>query len=165
MAEQIITKEYLNELFEYRDGELYWKFRKSPSVKINKPLGYVSKYDRYSKVTIDRKSYKLHRIIFLFHKGYLPDYIDHINGNTLDNRIENLRETTYFGNTQNAKIRKDSSSSVKGVYFHKITKKWSASCQSNKKRYYLGLFDTIEEAEKVVKSARERLHMDFARHS
>ena len=51
MAEQIITKEYLNELFEYRDGQLYWKFKKSPSVNINKPLGYVANKDRYSKVT------------------------------------------------------------------------------------------------------------------
>ena len=164
MAEQIITKEYLNELFEYRDGQLYWKFKKSPSVNINKPLGYVANKDRYSKVTINRKSYKLHRIIFLFHKGYLPDYIDHINGNSFDNRIENLRETTYSGNNQNAKTRKDSSSNVKGVYFHKLTNKWTASCQSNKKRYYLGLFDTIEEAEKVVKCARNDLHGEFARH-
>lgn len=168
MADQDFThsKEYLFSIFDYIDGKLFWIKPLSPNKRLlGMEAGSATKHDRYKKVMIDKKSYKVHRLVYFMHHNYFPVYIDHINGNTFDNRIENLRDVTYTQNNQNAKIRKDSTSGVKGVYLHKATGKWTASCQANKKRLHLGLFDTIEEAEKAVKSAREQLHGSFARHN
>jgi HNH endonuclease/AP2 domain len=160
-----LSQNLVAELFSYEDGCLYWNKQKSPSVNLFEKAGSSSEKDRYLRVMINHQSYKVHRLVFLLHHGYMPNYVDHINGDTFDNRIENLRDATYAQNNQNAKIRKDSTSGVKGVFFHKATGKWTASCQVNKKRTHLGLFLTIEEAEKAVKSFREQSHGEFARHS
>jgi hypothetical protein len=160
-----LSQNLVAELFLYEDGCLFWKNRKSPSVKLFEKAGSASAKDRYLRLMINHQSYKVHRLVFLLHHGYMPNYVDHINGDTFDNRIENLRDATYAQNNQNAKIRKDSTSGVKGVFLHKASGKWAASCQVNKKRQHLGLFLTIEEAEKAVKSYREQSHGEFARHS
>lgn len=159
-----LTQNLLSELFTYENGNLYWKTRKSPSVDLSKKAGSASSTDRYLRLMVNKQSYKVHRLVFMLHHGYMPKYIDHINGNTFDNRIENLREATYNQNNQNASIRKDNSSGIKGVYWHKITGKWSASCQVDNKRKYLGLHETIEKASNAVKSFREQHHGEFARH-
>ena len=126
----------------------------------------VLRPDGYLQVMIEGQIYLAHRLAWLYVHGVMPThYIDHINGNTFDNVIANLRDATVEQNNQNAKTRKDSTSGIKGVYIHKLTGKWAAACQSNKKRKHLGLFDTIAEAEKAVKSYREQLHGEFARHT
>jgi hypothetical protein len=164
MANKDITKELLLTLFDYKNGCLYWKAPAAHNVKIG-DLVNSGASERYLRVMVNSISYKVHRLVFLMHYGYLPKYIDHINGNTKDNRIENLREASYCQNNQNASIRKDSSSGIKGVYWHKPTKKWTASCQVNKKRHHLGCFDDIKAAENAVKLAREQYHGEFARHN
>lgn len=160
-----LTQDLLKELFLYKNGCLFWKQAKSNNIKLFDQAGSASNTDRYLRVMINKTSYKVHRLVFLYHHGYLPKYIDHINGDTFDNRIANLREATYDQNNQNARIRKDSTSKIKGVYLHKSSNKWAASCQVAKKRTHLGLFGTIEEAEKAVKSFREQHHGSFARHT
>ena len=159
-----LSQNLVAELFLYKNGCLFWKKKKSPSVNLFEKAGSASEKDRYLRVMINKQSYKVHRLVFLLHHGYMPRYIDHINGDTFDNRIANLRDATYAQNNQNAKIRKDSTSGVKGVFLHKASGKWAASCQVNKKRQHLGLFATIEEAEKAVKSFRNQHHGEFARH-
>lgn len=160
-----LTQDLIKELFLYKNGCLFWKVKKANNVKLFEQVGSASKTDRYLRVMLNKKSYKVHRLVYFLHYGYMPKYIDHINGDTFDNRIANLRDATVEQNNQNAKIRKDSTSGIKGVFIHKLTGKWAAACQSNKKRKHLGLFDTIAEAEKAVKSYREQLHGEFARHT
>lgn len=70
--------------------------------------------------TISRKKYKVHRIIY---KMFYPDFdealtIDHIDGNPMNNRIENLRAVTHKQNMRNIKKRKDNSSKITGVEFY-----------------------------------------------
>ena len=162
MAEQIITKEYLNEVFEYKDGHLYWK---KPGGKryINKLAGAVVK-NKYIQIQHNGKRMLAHRLIYMMFHGYLPEFVDHINGNGFDNRIENLREVTHSQNLMNSKLRDTNKTGVKGVHWHKKSQKWYAVITTNKKQKHLGQFDTIEEAEKVVKCARNDLHGEFARH-
>ena len=100
----------------------------------------------------------------MFH-GSLPDHIDHIDGNRLNNRIENLRSASKVENGQNAKLSKANKSGFKGVSWYKASSKWAAECWVNKKKHYLGYFDTIEQATFAVKSFREQNHGLFARHS
>lgn len=91
------------------------------------------------------------------------ELVDHINGDTLDDRRENLRLATNSQNQHNAKRRIDNSSGYKGVAFHKLSGKWSASICYQGKQKHLGLFATPEAAyEARCKKALE-LHGDYAR--
>lgn len=158
----MFEQKYLNELFDYKEGELYWKVRKSQRSKIGSKCGYVAS-DGYMTTTINGKSYKNHRIIYMMFNGFLPEYIDHINGNLLDNRIENLRPATVTQNQYNQSKRKDNTSGVKGVTWSKLHKKWIARLNANKKTIHVGLFDDINEADKSLQEARKLYHGEFAR--
>ena len=111
--------------------------------------------------------FKVHKVVWEMFNGKSPEgmQIDHINGNKLDNRIENLRIATYAENQWNAKTRVDNKSGVKGVCWHKATRRWLAQIKHNKVLHYLGVYDTIEEAAKVVQDKRIQLHGEFARHA
>ena len=158
-----LTQDLLNELFEYRDGVLYWKVSKSNNIKVGDAAGSLNATG-YFYTKINNKRYLNHRIIFLMHHGYLPQFLDHIDGNSVNNSIENLRPATPFENNRNARTRKDNTSGFKGVSWYAPSKKWKARLMINKKEKYLGLFKTLEEAVEAVKKARKELHGEFARH-
>tara|TARA_B110000858_G_scaffold143389_1_gene162838 strand:- start:172 stop:570 length:399 start_codon:yes stop_codon:yes gene_type:complete len=109
----------------------------------------------------------VHRIVYERTHGKKPKgmQIDHINGDILDNRVENLRIATYAENQWNAKKRVDNTSGVKGVCWKKNLNKWYAQIKHNKELLYLGVFKDKKEAEKVVRKKREELHGEFARHA
>jgi hypothetical protein len=72
--------------------------------------------------------------------------VDHINGDTLDNRKENLRAANRTQQTRNTSSRKGSTSSFVGVHFHKLTGKWRSQIKIDGKIRSLGLFASQEEA-------------------
>jgi len=92
-----------------------------------------------------------HRFIMNPPKGMM---IDHINGNGLDNRKENLRIVTSAENSRNKGKFKNNTSGFKGVYYMKKSKKminerskpWMAGIRHNKKDIHIGYFSTPEEA-------------------
>lgn len=161
-----LTQSKIHSLFEYReDGNLLWKVSSTNRVRIGDIVGYLN-IAGYHRVQIDRKKYFLHRLIYMYHHGSLTPGmdIDHIDGNKSNNRIENLREITHSQNLMNAKINKNSKTGVKGVYFSKKAKKYQTQLVINGKNTYLGTYSTLEEAEKVMKEAREKYHGEYARH-
>jgi len=147
-----LTAGQLNELFEYRDGNLYWKPQKTGTIDGS---GYI-------QTGIKGKYYKNHRLIFLMHHGYLPDVIDHIDGDRTNNRIENLREATRAENNYNAKKPKHNKSGVKGVHWVNWYGKWRARFNVNKTVIDVGYFDDLEEAKKAIEKARKKYHKQFA---
>ena len=152
--------EEIKEKFEYRDGNLYWREgngRKSGKL-INGGMGL------YKVCTVNRASYYQHRLIFLYHHGYMPKYLDHINNDRHDNRIENLRAVSARQNQHNRSINKNSTSGVKGVCLHKPSGKWMAHVCCDSKSYYGGLHDNIHDAAQATKDLREKLHGKFANH-
>lgn len=75
--------------------------------------------------------------------GY--DYCDHKNGNTLDNRNENLRQTTYAMNMQNKKVYKNNKSGCHGVRQNNRSK-WVAGIRKDNNEYNLGVYENKEDA-------------------
>jgi hypothetical protein len=98
---------------------------------------------------INQKAHLAHRLVFLYHRGYLPEFIDHIDQNKLNNKIENLREITNSENQHNKGLNRNNSSGYKGVSWKRNHKKWRAGVQVNKKEIHLGYYDTPEEAYKA----------------
>jgi hypothetical protein len=98
----------------------------------------------------------------LYHNGYLPELVDHIDGNKLNNRIENLREASKQENAQNQKIRLTNSSGVKGVSWHRVNKKWKVALCKNYKPYYFGSYEDRELADLVAVEATDLLHKNFS---
>ncbi len=77
-----------------------------------------------------------------------PTQIDHINGNSLDNSISNLRNVTHTENQRNIKIQRNNTSGICGVrlYAYNRTKKWVSSIRRNGKTVTLGYFLDLNDA-------------------
>lgn len=163
MADQDITKEILNFLFDYKDGELYWKF----SLSSKSPKGCIAgsiKNDKYRRIAINKKPYLAHRLIFMMFHGYMPKIVDHIDGNRINNRIENLREATHSQNQWNAGKNKNNTSGYKNVTWNTRKSKWLVNIRTHKKDIHIGYFDDIELADLVAQEARDKYHGQFANH-
>lgn len=80
-----------------------------------------------------RKDFKLHQLIA---KAFIvnpenKEFIDHINHQKDDNRIENLRWSTSSENNKNASLKSTNTSGFRGVTYHKNKKAWCASCHDS----------------------------------
>jgi hypothetical protein len=158
----MITQELALKLFEYKDGCLYWK---SMPYKRNDLIGTeagTSDNDR-RQITINKKHYKTHRLVYLMFHGSMPKEIDHIDNNPLNNRIENLRPASRSEQCCNTTLRIDSTSGIKGVTWDKARNKWIVTINKNKKTVFRGRFDSLELAQLVSLEARNKYHGDFAK--
>jgi hypothetical protein len=160
MSQGWLTKELADSLFEYREGMLFWKEDRGYCKIKGKKVGSVTKAG-YFESKLNGKCFKVHRAIFVMHHGYIPEQVDHIDGNRQNNSIENLRPATPFQNKCNQAIYKSNTSGVKGVY--RKNNKWATQINYNGKRKNLGTFNTIEEASEFVDLARQMVHQEFAR--
>lgn len=102
----------------------------------------------YAASNIKGERVLMHRFLINIPKGFETD---HKNGNSLDNRKENLRKATHGQNIHNSKLRKDNTSGFKGV--RKQGNKYIARIQINNKQIHLGYFDTALQAAQAYKSA------------
>tara|TARA_Y100000389_G_scaffold45658_1_gene40516 strand:+ start:7166 stop:7681 length:516 start_codon:yes stop_codon:yes gene_type:complete len=154
------SQKKLQELFDYRDGQLYWKERINSSIDLSKPAGYI-RNDGYRGIKIEGKTYKAHRLIWKYHYGKDPkELIDHIDGNKTNNNMENLREATQQQNGFNRGPQKNNKLGIKGV--RKQKNKYIAAIVINGKEKYLGMFNTIEEARLVREEAENKLFKEFS---
>ena len=102
----------------------------------------------------------MHRLILHPAQGEL---VDHINGNTLDNRRTNLRIATPQQNMQSRKVCSRSETGLKGVGWHKARRKYHARIQLQGMRYHLGFFLDAENAALTYDAAARLLFGEFAR--
>jgi hypothetical protein len=149
-----ITQEFLIENFDYKtDGYLVAKCNgKVLDVKPNK-LGYKT-------IRLCGKSIPYARLIFLFHFGFLPIVVDHISGNTSDNRIENLRAATHKENVRNRKPTKNRDL-PKGVA--KRGNRFFVAICVNRKTISLGSFSTSQDAATAYNKGALKYYGNFAK--
>lgn len=126
---------------------------------ISNSLGnhYVAFNERRSDGSIVKKL--LHREILgrvLGRSLKRHEYVDHINHDPFDNRIENIRLATNQQNQANRRLGSNNKSGYKGVSWHRQRSKWRSQIVVNTRYTHLGYFDTPEEAyEAYVKAAKE----------
>jgi hypothetical protein len=156
-----LSCEKVKELFDYKDGELFWK-KIGPNKRTDRPAGTVNR-DGYRRIKYMYKLYAVHRLVWTYHGNAPVAFIDHINGDVLDNRIENLRAATHSQNCMNTRLRSDNTSGIKGVRWSKLKQKWIGTVGVNYKNYCAGEFDTKEKAAEAVAKLRQELHGEFAR--
>lgn len=153
----------LHEMFEYRDGALYWKIHKGKCARGDR-AGCINPTTGRRRICINRKLYSEHRIIFAMHFGFFPKFVDHADLNPLNNKIENLRQATIAQNMWNRGLSKTNTSSAKCVFWVKSRKKWRVRIRVNGKRISFGSFEDFELAELVAIEARNKYHGEFCRH-
>jgi hypothetical protein len=113
-----------------------------------------------------RKLFYVHRLVaFTFLENHdNKREVDHINHETQNNTVNNLRWATSSQNQHNKKISSNNSSGFKGICFHKLKQKWYARIILNYKSIHIGYFDELSDAEMAIKEARERLHGEYFNH-
>lgn len=160
MSEQTeaLTQQRLHELFDYADGVLLNKTIRRSQIKVGYPAGHRTKRG-YTNIRVDGRMYKAHRLIFLFHHGYMPDLIDHIDCDRTNNRIENLRACNKSENGMN-RAGSYGKAAARNVY--KRGNKFQVHMKREGRAYYIGTFDDFYEAKDAAADARSRLFGVFA---
>ena len=94
----------------------------------------------------------------------MPKFIDHIDGNPSNNKIENLREATNNQNQHNKTINSNNKSGIKNVHWSNSMKKWCVQITINKKIQTIGFYEALEMADLAAQKARNNLHKEYANH-
>ena len=144
-----IDVEELRKTFRIRNGNLERLNYHYPNGKWT-VVENKSNVHGYCQVWFNGTKIYYHVIIWILSTGKdIPQglEIDHINGNKIDNRIENLRLVTSRGNNQNREKHRDGE--LVGCYYHKRDKKFIANIRISGKKIHIGLFETEKEAHKA----------------
>ncbi|MGA2094021.1 MAG: HNH endonuclease [Sedimentisphaerales bacterium] len=140
------------------DPDIYYKFRHLKLFLFGDKTNYYaacSIKDQLGRTSIKR----LHRLITNAPDGLL---VDHRNGDSLDNRIANLRFATRQQNSCNSRKQDNCTSKFRGVSWNKCRNKWRAALQDNKKCVFRKSFDSEIEAAKAYDEAAKLYHREFA---
>jgi len=164
----MITKIDLNNLFDVypNEGKFVWKNVSKHHKRLNGqeagcPCATHNK-KLYWTIKINNTRYKRGRLMFLYVYGKFPNpCIDHINGNSIDDRIENLREATVLENAWNHKNRKRKIDLPMGVR-NMANGKFQARISYKGKQLHLGVFETPNEAKVIYETKRKELYGKFA---
>ena len=143
-------------------GVLFWKdkYSKHSPIIVGREIGTPNKSGLHFKFM--GKDLLNHRVAWFLHYGRWPDvFIDHKDGNPLNNKLENLRLANRIQNSANRKSSKSGSSKYLGVCFAKSQGKWQAAVGTPKK--YLGQYDKEEDAAKAYNKAAKELYGEYAR--
>ena len=157
--------EVIHDLFTYdpETGNLYNK--KSRMGATAGKIAGTRESEGYRSVSINMRRYRVHRIIYMMVHGVDPGRreIDHINGDTEDNRPENLRLATHSENRRNTGALSNNKIGLRGVNWHKARKRYRACISIDGKQRHIGYFVSPIDAAKTYDQAARTHFGDYAR--
>jgi len=184
-----MTQQFLKESLTYsEDGTFYWRkdrpiehfatlrgYNVYLTQRAGKLAGKVAIneiYENGQKLSRDsrdillshkgiKKKFPTHKLVYLYHHGYVPDVIDHINGNYLDNRIENLQELNLQLNTAKATMFSHNTSGYRGVRYRERDSKWIVNIKVDGKGYYVGQYENLEYAAEVYNYVSSKIFGEY----
>ena len=149
---------------KYEDNELWYLYSHNSRGALKNPRWIkfkqndtITRGQCYKRITIKNKDYRVHRVIYKIHNpewdiedSSTSNQIDHIDINSLNNNIENLRVATHQQNMCNRNF--------KGYSFDKSRNKWRVRIKINGKPINGGYFNTEEEAIKKRAELKNQYH-------
>lgn len=152
------SKEELDEIFELRGCELWRKAYVDASGRKREERlvrNKVNTTQGYCYVSFKGRVVKYHAIIYILYHGGVKNgcIIDHLDGNPINNNIENLMAKTNRENSQNQRMHREGR--LGGCCFHKREKKWTAYIQKKEKLISLGNYPSELEAHQIYLKALE----------
>ena len=153
--------------YDSETGNLFWTTHSNCyGLRTKGPAGCISSGYRGIRIWLKGKRfyYRNHRVVWFLNYGYVPDFLDHIDGDKLNNRVENLRPATNSLNQRNklstGSCKFKGVDIVKGKYYRSRLKK-------DGKQLHLGYFKTPEEAarayDKFIEEELTPLERQFAK--
>ena len=154
----LISKERILKYLVYdkENGQFFFR-QDHRSNKVRGKLAGCLQREEYFAIGIEYRKYFVHRLVWIIEKNTNPEMIDHINGNKLDNRIENLRASDQRRNQQNQYRHRDGK--LVGTSFRKSTGMWRSLIKINRKSKELGSFKTAELAHQRYLQEIKRLNL------
>lgn len=117
----------------------------------------------YRQFKFNGVRYLYHRVMFYIFNGYMPEFVDHIDGNPRNNNATNLRQATRSQNMINRKTQKNNKAGRVGVDYMPNGGVWRAQIHKDGKKIYLGTFGTIIDAVAERMRAERELHGEYSR--
>lgn len=148
--------------YDPEQGTLTWKVDRGYNKLQGKEIKNIDAFG-YNVVAFNKRFYKAHRVIFHLMGEEVPEYVDHKNGDRLDNRWCNLRAATATQNTTNSKPRSNAQHPFKGVDFSKEWGKFRARITEGKKTRLIGYYQTAEEAAEAYNQESLKVFGEFAK--
>ena len=149
-----LTADRVRELLSYNPDSGVFTWRVSRPGRKAGSLAGTPDGRGYWRISVDDKSYRAHRLAWLWVHGTWPVEIDHKNQIKTDNRIDNLRPVTRAQNQQNRPRFKNNTSGFSGVSWKAREARWRAVFCMNCVRKELGLFKTPEAANEAIQRYR-----------
>jgi hypothetical protein len=153
-----LTQQRLKELVFYcpKQGNFY-RLKKVSNLKLGIVVAKPSK-NGYLRMHIDGRLYYMHRLAWLYMHGSFPAYIDHVDGNRQNNKLENLNDVKASENFQNVAKKSIAQSGLKGAYFDKKSKLWQSKIRASGKNISLGYYKTAELAHQAYLDGKKKYH-------
>lgn len=163
MSKKVISQSRLKELFDYhQDGYFIEKTNRGRNcaTKLGTILTVKNHTSGRFKITIDGGYYFYHRMVFLWHYGFLPKILDHKNRNPVDNRIENLRAASNSQNVTNRSLPAKNKSGYRGVSLKlgNRNKIWLATADNT----FIGYFKNKKDAARAYDKMAKQIFGEFA---
>lgn len=155
-------REELKHALEYDSatGKFKWKASLSNRVKPGENAGFIHQKHGRLLIGFKNRGYQATHLAWLLTHGEWPSgVIDHVDGNPLNNRIDNLRDVPRSLNNQNQRgAQVKNKTGYLGVSWHKVIGKYHAQIQCLGHKKHLGYFSTPEEAHAVYLAAKREFH-------
>lgn len=162
------SQEELKALFDYhKDGYFIRKVARGTQKVGSVHKGKLEK-NGYRRTTISHNLYLTHRLIWMWHYGTEPKFLDHIDNDRVNNKIENLRDVTKNDNARHQLIPCNNSSGYFGVRWYdydnsRIPPCWAVQITVNSKKIHLGYYQSKKDAVLAYNDAAVKLHGEFGK--